>query len=52
MTLKIGEKLKTARHNLKFIDSHQTRVNALCTYYFIVDCSRVAMISQRGEAFL
>ena len=51
MRLKIGEKLKTACHNSKFTDSHQTRVNALRTYYFIVDCSRVARISQRGRGF-
>ena len=49
MRLKIGKKLKTASHNSKFTDSYQTRVNTLCTYYFIVDCSRVARISQRGE---
>ena len=45
---KIGKKLKTAGHNPKFTDSYQTRVNTLCTYYLIVDCSRVARISQRG----
>ena len=48
MRLKIGKKLKTASHNSKFSDSYQTRVNTLCTYYFIVDCSRVARTSQRG----
>ena len=48
MRPKIGKKLKTAGHNSKFTDSYQTRVNTLCTYYFIVDCSRVARISQRG----
>ena len=37
MRLKIGKKLKTASHNSKFTDSYQTRVNTLCTYYFIVD---------------
>ena len=49
MRLKIGKKLKTASHNSKFTDSYQTRVNTLCTYYFIVDCSRVARISQWGD---
>ena len=48
MRLKIGKILKTASHNSKFTDSYQTRVNILYTYYFIVDCSRVARISQRG----
>ena len=48
MRLKIGKKLKTARHNSKFTGSYQKRVNTLCTYYFIVDCSRVTRISQRG----
>ena len=48
MRLKIGKKLKTASHNSKFTDSYQTRVNTLCTYYLIVDCSWVARISQRG----
>ena len=48
MRLKIGKKLKTASHNSKFTDSYQKRVNTLCTYYFIVDCGRVAGISQRG----
>ena len=48
MRPKIGKKLKTAGHNSKFTDSYQKRVNTLCTYYFIVDCSRVARISQRG----
>ena len=44
------QKLKIASHNSKFTDSYQTRVNrpTLCTYYFIVDCSRIARISQRG----
>ena len=51
MRLKIGKKLKTASHNSKFTDSYQTRVNTLFTYYFIVDCSRVARISQRGGGF-
>ena len=51
MRLKIGKKLKTASHNSKFTDSYQTRVNTLCTYYYIVDCSRVARISQRGGGF-
>ena len=49
MRLKIGKKLKTASHNSKFTDSYQKRVNTLCTYYFIVDCSRVARISQGGR---
>ena len=49
MRLKIVKKLKTASHNSKFTDSYQTRVNTLCTYYFIVDCSRVARISQGGR---
>ena len=48
MRLKIGKKLKTASHNSKITDSYQKRVNTLCTYYFIVDCIRVARISQRG----
>ena len=48
MRLKIDKKLKTASHNSKFTASSQTRVNTLCTYYFIVDCSRVARISQTG----
>ena len=51
MRPKIGKKLKTAGHNSKLTDSYQTRVNTLCTYYFIVDCSRVARISQRGGGF-
>ena len=49
MKLKIGKKLKTASHNSKLTDSYQKRVNTLCTYYFIVDCSRVARISQGGR---
>ena len=53
MRLKIGKKLKTASHNSKFTGSYQKRVNTLRTYYFIVDCSRVARISQGGGgAFL
>ena len=48
MRLKIGKKLKTASPNSKFTGSYQKRVNTLCTYYFIVDCSRVARISQGG----
>ena len=52
MRLKIGKKLKRASHNLKFTDSYQKRVNTLCTYHFIVDCSRVARISQRGRGAL
>ena len=51
MRLKIGKKLKTASHNSKFTDSYQTRVNTLGTYYFFVDCSRVARISQREGVF-
>ena len=51
MRLKIGKKLKTASHNSKFTNSYQKRVNTLYTYYFIVDCSRVARISQRGGGF-
>ena len=49
MRLKIGKKLETASQNSKFTDSYQKRVNTLCTYYFIVDCSRVARISQGGR---
>ena len=49
MRLKIGKKLKTASHNSKFTDSYQKSENTLCTYYFIVDCSRVARISQGGR---
>ena len=49
MRLKIGKKLETASQNSKFTDSYQKRVNTLCTYYFIVDCSRVARISQWGR---
>ena len=48
MRLKIGKKLKTASHNSKFTDSYQKRVNTLCTYYFIVDCSRVAAGFRKG----
>ena len=48
MRLKIGKKLKTTCHNSKFTGSHQKRVNTLCTYYFVVDCSRVARILQGG----
>ena len=51
MRLKIGKKLKTASYNSKFTDSYQKRVNTLCTYYFIVDCSRVARILQGGGGF-
>ena len=51
MRLKIGKKSKTASHHSKFTDSYQKRVNTLCTYYFIVDCSRVARISQGGGGF-
>ena len=49
MRLKIGKKLKTASHNSKLTDSYQKRVNTLCTYYFIVDCSRVAGILEGGR---
>ena len=49
MRLKIGKKLETASQNSKFTDSYQKRVNTLCTYHFIVDCSRVARISQGGR---
>ena len=49
MRLKIGKKLKTASHNSKFTDFYQKRVNTLCTYYFYVDRTRVARISQGGE---
>ena len=52
MRLKIGKKLKTASHNSKFTNSYQTRVKTLCTNYFIVDCSRVATISQRGGGLI
>ena len=49
MRLKTGKKLETASQNSKFTDSYQKRVNTLCTYYFIVDCSRVARILQGGR---
>ena len=48
MRLKIGKKLKTTSHNSKFTGSYQKRVNTLCTYYFIVDCSRVAAGFRKG----
>ena len=51
MRLKIGKKLKTASHNSKFTGSYQKRVNTLCTYYFIVDCSRVAAGFRKGGFF-
>ena len=52
MRLKIGKKLKTTSHNSKFTGSYQKRVNTLCTYYFIVDCSRVAAGFRKGEGGL
>ena len=48
MKLKIGKKLKTTSHNSKFTGSYQKRVNTLSTYYFIVDCSRVAAGFRKG----
>ena len=51
MRPKIGKKLKIAGHNSKFTDSYQTRVNTLCTYYFIVQ-SRSQDFAKEGGAFL
>ena len=48
MRLKIGKKLKTTSRNSKFTGSYQKRVSTLCTYYFIVDCSRVAAGFRKG----